>query len=567
MKIADVQNTARYGVDDSHLPPVETAARTRSPASTTSTYPRIARTRREPGQIYLVYMQAPDRARRRPPAASREPTTSSAPTRGLVPALARTTARRGRRRSSSATDAVPRAPSPSRRAIRTSRSRPNGRVNIVWHDRRHWYQGPGERNCTHSHIFCEDIRLGDTYLRYSTNGGDDVLAEHPRQRPLAQQRRRLRHAAGVGLLVVGPAGRHGRRRPALLIGWMDSREGNWDTDTEDFYLAKVDFDAVAAPRRRRSIDAAGRHRALGRAVEARLPRRQRGRARRRRARSRQREPDPPPIAGRARLEQRVGRRDRQRERRRGRDGGHGARPARIPAPVLLSPAAGLSPSVKTEIARIRPAARSSSATRRSLSAPVVTDAARPTGCSAPQVIRLEGASDAATAAPSRRRWTTALRPRRTARDLPGVRRRRDRQPREPGRRCGRGPGRGAAAADPVRQRELGPGGDDDRARPTARHRQDARHRRYRRRQRRRRGAAAGRRRAWAVPTSTRPRRRSSTESKARGMPSNVVYVADGAQPMDATLLGGVVARATGMLMLAPARCTTTAATQATRVSG
>ena len=24
---------------------------------------------------------------------------------------------------------------------------------------------------------------------------------------------------------------------------MDSREGNWDTDTEDIYLARVDFDA------------------------------------------------------------------------------------------------------------------------------------------------------------------------------------------------------------------------------------------------------------------------------------------------------------------------------------
>ena len=50
-----------------------------------------------------------------------------------------------------------------------------------------------------------------------------------------------------------------------------------------------------------------------------------------------------------------------------------------------------------------------------------------------------------------------------------------------------------------------------------------------------------------------------TESKQRGMPSNVVYAADGSQPMDAALLGGVVARATGMLVLAAAPRAQTAA--------
>src|SRR5205085_952092 len=53
-----------------------------------------------------------------------------------------------------------------------------------------------------------------------------------------------------------------------------------------------------------------------------------------------------------------------------------------------------------------------------------------------------------------------------------------------------------------------------------------------------------------------------TESKARGLPSNIVYVADGSQPLDAALLGGVVARATGMFLLAPAPLYDTAAAQA-----
>ena len=89
---------------------------------------------------------------------------------------------------------------------------PNGRVNVVWHDRRHWYQGPGERTCTHSHIYCEDARLSDTYYSYSTDGGDDVLAEHPHHRPVLQHRRRLRHAP-VGLLELRSAVGDRRRRP------------------------------------------------------------------------------------------------------------------------------------------------------------------------------------------------------------------------------------------------------------------------------------------------------------------------------------------------------------------
>ena len=51
----------------------------------------------------------------------------------------------------------------------------------------------------------------------------------------------------------------------VLIGWMDSREGGFDTDTQDIYLAKVDFDAPSTVPRS-NIDQSGPGRAVGRAV-------------------------------------------------------------------------------------------------------------------------------------------------------------------------------------------------------------------------------------------------------------------------------------------------------------
>jgi hypothetical protein len=51
-----------------------------------------------------------------------------------------------------------------------------------------------------------------------------------------------------------------------------------------------------------------------------------------------------------------------------------------------------------------------------------------------------------------------------------------------------------------------------------------------------------------------------TESINRGLPSNIVYVADGATPMDGALLGHVVGRNTGIELLAPAALSTNAPT-------
>ncbi|MDQ6728892.1 MAG: cell wall-binding repeat-containing protein, partial [Actinomycetota bacterium] len=49
------------------------------------------------------------------------------------------------------------------------------------------------------------------------------------------------------------------------------------------------------------------------------------------------------------------------------------------------------------------------------------------------------------------------------------------------------------------------------------------------------------------------------ESMARGLPDNIVYVADGSRPMDAALLGAAVGRTTGVMLLSPGPVDITAA--------
>lgn len=49
-----------------------------------------------------------------------------------------------------------------------------------------------------------------------------------------------------------------------------------------------------------------------------------------------------------------------------------------------------------------------------------------------------------------------------------------------------------------------------------------------------------------------------TEARARGLPANVVYVADGSRPLDGALLGAAVSRLTGLMLLSPGANTATA---------
>ena len=113
---------------------------------------------------------------------------------------------------------------------------PDGRVDIVWQDRRHWYRG-----CVHTHAPCEEARLGDTYYRNSDDGGASFSSE----RRITD--RSMNNDVGFdyrygAYWAYGPqAVPVGRNR--LLVGWMDSRDGNPETDTMGIYLAKVNLKA------------------------------------------------------------------------------------------------------------------------------------------------------------------------------------------------------------------------------------------------------------------------------------------------------------------------------------
>jgi len=426
---------------------------------------------------------------------------------------------------------------------------PNGRINIVWHDRRHWYQGPGERTCSHSHIFCEDVRLGDTYYSYSTNAGATFSPN------IRVSDRSLNNEVGYDGKSSSTYWNFGPQSVTvgggkLLIGWMDSREGNWDTDTQDTYLAKVDFDATGtAPQTNiDQPDAVSRSVALSKlgyqaGNEGALvggPRDPAGAG-----------PSGPAsrndstvvivnendVAG-ALAGQVLGRAN--------------------PAPVLLSPPSGLPTSVKAEVSRMSPAGAFVIGDAAKLSEQVITDLAA-AGVPSGQITRVSGANDAATAALIAARMDERLPAEQTA-NSPAFDAAVIANPASPDAAAVAGL---AAArrlpilyvgANSVPQETTdalasldinktlvigGPSSVSDTV-------------------------------LGPLPSPTRlggadqygTSQAVVTESKARGLPGNVVYVADGSQPMDAALLGGVAARATGMLVLAPAPLYTTATGQA-----
>ena len=113
---------------------------------------------------------------------------------------------------------------------------PDGRVDIVWQDRRHWYDG-----CVHTHLPCAEGRLGDTYYRYSRNGGATFSPERRiTDRSMNNDvgfdyRYGAYWAYGPQSVPVG--------RNMLLVAWMDSRDGNPETDTMGIYLANVNLKA------------------------------------------------------------------------------------------------------------------------------------------------------------------------------------------------------------------------------------------------------------------------------------------------------------------------------------
>ncbi|MEA2198130.1 MAG: hypothetical protein QOJ25_2181, partial [Solirubrobacteraceae bacterium] len=109
---------------------------------------------------------------------------------------------------------------------------PNGRIDIVWQDRRNWYHA-----CTNTHVICQEARLGDTYYAYSTNHGATFsrnyrITERSTNNDVGYDYRFGTYWA-YGPQSVALAGNQ------LLIAWMDSRQGNFQTDSQDIYLSQV----------------------------------------------------------------------------------------------------------------------------------------------------------------------------------------------------------------------------------------------------------------------------------------------------------------------------------------
>jgi putative cell wall-binding protein len=543
--IAAVRNRARFGVDNTHLVPPPAG-----PNSTTATYPRLTADPTRPGWVYLVYGDT-----------AAGPT---APPGGFLGAdhfiNYDSQVYFQRSKDNGLTWSEPKRISdpttyPGSRTIQTRHPNvsvsPNGRVNVVWHDRRHWFQGPGERNCTHSHIFCDDIRLGDTYLSYSTNGGDtfsDSIRVNDRSHN-SDVGYDTRPASGYwswGPQSVTVAGNQ------LLVAWMDSREGNWDTDNEDVYLAKVDFDAAGAVPRttieepdviaesvalaRRAYPAGNEGALVGGTRDP--------------ANAGLTGPVPGgPASRNASSVVIVNQNDVA-----------GAMAATVlarafPGPVLLSPSSALPLNVRAEVARMRPAQAFVIGDTTSLSAQVATDVGVAGGLLAGQVTRLSGGSDAATAAEIAARLDHRTAAEQAA-DVPAFDAAVIANPASPDAAAAVAlaaarrlpilyvnlntiPAATSAALDSLDINQALVVGGPSVVGATVM------------------GELQGRPKLTGVKRLGGADQYGTSaevvaEAKARGMPSNVVYVADGSKPMDAALLSGVVARATGMLLLAEA---------------
>jgi putative cell wall-binding protein len=108
---------------------------------------------------------------------------------------------------------------------------PDGRVDLVWHDRRHAYPGPAEFN--------------DIYYAFSDDQGQSVSAN---QRVTD---RTINLDVGLDARVGTTSFYH----PAVtaiedgsaMVAWADPRQGNFLDGSQDIYFATLELDAEGAP--------------------------------------------------------------------------------------------------------------------------------------------------------------------------------------------------------------------------------------------------------------------------------------------------------------------------------
>jgi len=408
---------------------------------------------------------------------------------------------------------------------------PNGRIDIVWEDRRHWYQGPGERTCVHTHIFCDDARLGDAYYSFSGDGGATFspnrrISDHSHNNDTGFDYRFATYWA-FGPVSV-PLG-----SDELLVAWMDPREGSFDSDTQDIYLAKVNHAASAAVPQ--STVAGGDPVGLSVALSQTAY-----------------------IGGgeglmRSGFASRNGTKVvivNQDNVAAALAGGVLAR-ANVGS-VLLSPPGGLPASVKAEVLRLAPAGAYIIGDTGQLSAQVEMDLE---DAGVPQISRISGTSDARLAANiaaafDRRTLAETANPAFDAAVIAN--------PASPdavaaaglaaARRlpilyvnAGSVPAATSAALSSMNiNRTLVVGGTDDVSDGVM-------------------ASLPGTATRLGGANQYETSRAVAAESAARGLPSNVVYVASGDRPIDAALTGAAVGRTTGIMVLSPGSATAPAA--------
>lgn len=122
---------------------------------------------------------------------------------------------------------------------------PDGRVDVVWHDRRHAYNEPTNSHGPPVGNPNGEARLGDTYYAYSIDGG---VTFSPNRRLTD---RTFNNDIGLDYRVgtywsYGPvAVPIGNDR--ILTAWMESRNGNVHNENQDIYMSYVDLRAEGAP--------------------------------------------------------------------------------------------------------------------------------------------------------------------------------------------------------------------------------------------------------------------------------------------------------------------------------